>query len=100
MAAESINQPFKALFFGPFRVVTKAKEIEYALKSDLPLVRDLLKEIVSQFPKLQEYIYEGDDLSDNTSIIINGEDIKGGDGIQTVISPDDRITFFKAAGGG
>ena len=57
--------------------------------------------IIRDFPKLDEYFFDKEGkLSDNTSIIINGEDIRGLKNLDTPIKPEDRITFFKAAGGG
>jgi molybdopterin converting factor small subunit len=92
---------FKALFFGPFRMITTQKEIEYALSTSDPTIHELVTKIVHDFPKLSEYFFDKNgQLSENTSIIINGEDIRGLTGLETKIKPEDRITFFKAAGGG
>jgi molybdopterin converting factor small subunit len=99
MSASSAT--FKALFFGPFRMITKEKEIAYEIDRKDPTINDLLDQIVMEFPKLKEYFFDNSgQLSDNTSIIINGEDVRGQQGLQTKIVPTDRITFFKAAGGG
>lgn len=96
-----MSATFKALFFGPFRMITVQKEIEYSLSSPDPTIHELVAKIVDDFPKLSEYFFEKTgQLSDNTSIIINGEDIRGLTGLSTKIKPEDRITFFKAAGGG
>ena len=102
MSAESeeLNNIFKALFFGPFWAITKKKEIHYSLEENSHTIHQLILKIITDFPKLEEYFFEGDIIADNTSIIINGEDIRGGVGLDTIISPNDRITFFKAAGGG
>ena len=102
MSAESeeLNNTFKALFFGPFWAITKKKEIHYRLEGNSHSIHQLIKKIIIDFPLLDEYFFEEDNIADNTSIIINGEDIRGGVGLDTIISPSDRITFFKAAGGG
>ena len=102
MSAESeeLNNTFKALFFGPFWAITKKKEILYSIEGNSHTIHQLILKIITDFPKLEEYFFEGDNIADNTSIIINGEDIRGGVGLDTIISPNDRITFFKAAGGG
>jgi sulfur-carrier protein len=94
------SKEYKALFFGPFRVITKQKEIVYKFEKDAPIISDMLDQIVDSYPELNEFLFHDNEISDNTSIIINGEDIKGGDGLKTEIKPEDRITFFKAAGGG
>jgi molybdopterin converting factor small subunit len=91
---------YKALFFGPFRVIVQLKEKEYVLDAETPTIHDLLKKIITDYPQLEEYFFQENQISENTSIIINGEDVRGGDGLKTVIKPEDRITFFKAAGGG
>ena len=98
--SEELNNIFKALFFGPFWAITKKKEIHYSLEENSHTIHQLILKIITDFPKLEEYFFEGDIIADNTSIIINGEDIRGGVGLDTIISPNDRITFFKAAGGG
>lgn len=91
---------YKALFFGPFRMIVQLKEKEYTFPAKNPTIHDMVNQIIQEFPKMKEYIFEGDQISENTSIIINGEDVRGGEGLKTVIHPEDRITFFKAAGGG
>ena len=102
MSAESgeLNNFYKALFFGPFWAITKKKEIQYSIEGNSHTIHQLILKIITDFPKLEEYFFEEDNIADNTSIIINGEDIRGGVGLDTIISPNDRITFFKAAGGG
>jgi molybdopterin converting factor small subunit len=92
---------FSPLFFGPFRVITHQKQIDYDIPEEIPLVNHLITLIIKDFPQLKEYFFDKNgNLEANTAIIINGEDIRGGDGLNTKISPKDRITFFKAAGGG
>ena len=91
---------FKALMFGPFREAVKQKELVYTFAKPNPTVRDLLDRLVRDYPHLSEYLYEGQELSENTNIIINGEDVRGLGGFDLEIHPEDRITFFKAAGGG
>jgi molybdopterin converting factor small subunit len=95
------QQTFTALFFGPFRMITKNKEIKYSIDNETPIIQNLIDSIVKDFPQLKEFFFDNKgNISDNTSVIINGEDIRGGQGLQTKITPKDRITFFKAAGGG
>lgn len=94
-------QVYTGLFFGPFRMITKAKELKYELSKEKPTVNDLVERIVVDFPELKEYFYDNSGSTENsTAIIINGEDIRGSNGFDTIILPTDRITFFKAAGGG
>jgi len=97
---EELNITYKALFFGPFWAITNKKVIHYSLEGNSHTIHQLIKKIIKDFPKLDEYFFEKDNIAENTSIIINGEDIRGGVGLDTIISPNDRITFFKAAGGG
>ena len=94
-------QVFTGLFFGPFRTITKAKELKYELSKENPTVTDLVERIVVDFPELKEYFFDdAGSMENSTAIIINGEDIRGTNGYNTKILPTDRITFFKAAGGG
>ncbi|MHA1719123.1 MAG: MoaD/ThiS family protein [Promethearchaeota archaeon] len=97
---EQEKSTYKAIFFGPFWAITNKKEILYEIEGRNHTIHQMILQIIKDFPKLEEYFFEGDNIADNTSIIINGEDVRGGDGLNTIISPDDRITFFKAAGGG
>jgi molybdopterin converting factor small subunit len=96
-----MSTTFKALFFGPFRMITEQKEIAYTLSVPNSTINELVQQIIRDFPKLNDYFFTPDGrLSENTSIIVNGEDVRGLDGLATKIRPEDRITFFKAAGGG
>ena len=98
--SEELNYSYKALFFGPFWAITNKKEIHYSLEGNSHTIHQLILKIIKEFPKLDEYFFEDDNIAENTSIIINGEDIRGGVGLDTIIPPNDRITLFKAAGGG
>ena len=96
-----MEQVYTASFFGPFRMVTKQKEIQYSMEKEDPSITDLVTLIVEQFPELNEYIFDKSGNPENgTAIIINGEDIRGSANMETKIQPNDRIAFFKAAGGG
>jgi molybdopterin converting factor small subunit len=96
-----MESTYTASFYGPFRMITKQKDIQYAIDKEEPTLQDLLTVIIEQFPDLYDYIYDKSGNPENgTAIIINGEDIRETERMQTKIQPTDRIAFFKAAGGG
>ena len=93
-------EEYRALFFGPFRLITVKKEINFTVSNENPNIKDLIDEIIAQFPKIHDLYYEAGLFSQSVNCIINGEDIRTHNNLETLLSTTDRITFFKAAGGG
>jgi hypothetical protein len=53
-------------------------------------VTESLKELVARFPGLRRMILDGDDISGNLTVILNGQNIQG-DFRQIAIKPGDEI---------
>lgn len=88
-------------FFSNFRTIANTKSKEYDFDLEEITIRDLLERVAKDYPDMDSYIFNRDrSISDSTSVLINGEDIRGLDNDKTLISESDRITIFKAVGGG
>jgi molybdopterin synthase sulfur carrier subunit len=88
-------------FFATLRQIVGQKTVEISI-DDGSTVRQLVEEIVSCHPALKrEIIDEQGDLYGHVHVIINGRDFNFLDqGIETVITSDDRVSVFPAIGGG
>jgi MoaD family protein len=88
-------------FFSNFRTIANTKSKEYDFDLDEVTVRDLLERVAKDYPEMEPFIFNRDrSISDSTSVLVNGEDIRGLENDKTVLSESDRITMFKAVGGG
>ncbi len=88
-------------FFSNFRTIANTKEKTYSFSQDDVMILDLMKEVIKDFPEMDEYIFDEPEVfSESTSILVNGEDVRGLQHNETPVTPEDRITIFKAVGGG
>ncbi|SRR6056297_1115809 len=95
------KEKYMARFFGPFRIVTNTKMEEFKLDHKKKItIKDLIGKIIEKYDELKDSFYINGELNNNVNIVINGEDIRSGNGLDTEIHRDDRITFFKGVGGG
>jgi molybdopterin converting factor small subunit len=89
-----------ANLFGPFYSRTRTKSVKYIISKDTPTIRDLVEKIIQQFPNIEEFIFDGTELAENTMIVKNGDIIGGDHWLDEKISPNDRISFFQGQHGG
>ncbi len=94
------NPIFLARYFGPFRIATNIKQEEFLIEETEVTIKHLIDQIISKYEDLQESFYIGSHLNNNVNVVINGEDIRSLQGLDTIITPKDRITFFKGVAGG
>ena len=88
-------------FFATLREIVGQKTVEISIDEG-STVRQLVEEIVRRYPALKrEIIDEQGDLYGHVHVIINGRDFNFLDqGIEAVITSDDRVSVFPAIGGG
>lgn len=96
----SVTAKYVANLFGPFYSRTNSKSVEYQLLSESATIKDLVEKIIEQFPTIRDFIYDGDDLAENTMIVMNGDIVGGENWFETKITPEDRISFFQGQHGG
>lgn len=94
------NSTIVANLFGPFYSRTQTKCVKYNVETLTPTIRDLVEKIIEQFPHIKEFIFDGENLAENTMIVKNGDIIGGDDWLNIKISPEDRISFFQGQHGG
>jgi molybdopterin converting factor small subunit len=92
---------YTVLLFGPLRELAKVKSAAYELPGDSTPVRALVDKVLVDFPQMKPYLVEDNgDLSANVNIVVDGNDIRSLQTLETVVKPACRIAMFKAAGGG
>lgn len=88
----------KVKFFASIREYTKTKEIEADF---CPTLYELLIHLCSIFgSSFSRKIFNGDKISDEIIIMINGRNIVYLQGINTVLSMEDEISIFPVIAGG
>jgi len=73
------------------------------LTLDLPegaTVLDLARRLEEMYPKLRGRLVQGDRLSDEPRVLVNGRNIEWLEREKTVLRDGDRVAFFPPAAGG
>ena len=64
-------------------------------------VQGLLEELESTYPKLRTKLRdEAGELRRYIRVFVNGEDVRNGDGIRTVLRPSDQVELLHSTAGG
>jgi molybdopterin converting factor small subunit len=64
-------------------------------------VTELLAALATRYPSLKFHLLDSDgNLRRHFTVFVNGEHIRELNGLDTVLSPDDKITLLASAAGG
>ncbi len=63
-------------------------------------VEQALSDLTTQYPDLQQHLFEGRELRSFVNIYLNKEDIRYGDGVQTSVDQDDTLMIIPSIAGG
>ena len=63
-------------------------------------VEQALSDLTTQYPDLQQHLFEGRKLRSFVNIYLNKEDIRYGDGVQTSVDQDDTLMIIPSIAGG
>jgi sulfur-carrier protein len=63
-------------------------------------VRDLLDDMMSQFPALRRQIVEDDDLAPFVNVYVEGEDVRTREGLDTEVREGSTVILLPAMAGG
>ena len=91
---------FTLNLYGPLYAMTGKKAVQYALSESIPTIHDLLTALFNEYPDLHAIVFDGDNLAEYMSIVINGTILGGTGWKSTTISPSDRVSLFKGESGG
>lgn len=82
-------------FFGVFRSITGKSRLVIKFR-DTVLLREIIKEIVEQMPKLKRTLIDPDleDPRPNTLIMVNGKEISVLNGLETMLKDGDEVVFI------
>ena len=88
----------KIEFFATIRELTGEKKITIEKTS---AVSDLLRLLLQRYgAPLREKIFDGEELSDEITILVNGMHIASTGGLGTPLSDGDEVAIFPIVGGG
>jgi molybdopterin synthase sulfur carrier subunit len=73
-------------------------EREIAAEGDT--VRDLLDDLMGQFPTLRRQLVEDGDLAPFVNVYVEGEDVRTLEGLETEVRPGSTVTLLPAMAGG
>jgi molybdopterin synthase sulfur carrier subunit len=86
--------------YATLRDLVSAKAIELDVRESTD-VRRLLRQASSTYPALGAKLWdEQDDLNKSIQVLVNGRAIAFLDGLDTLVSPEDRVDLFPPVGGG
>jgi molybdopterin converting factor small subunit len=63
-------------------------------------VRDLLDDLMGQFPTLRRQLVEDGDLASFVNVYVEGEDVRTLEGLETEVRPGSTVTLLPAMAGG
>jgi molybdopterin synthase sulfur carrier subunit len=63
-------------------------------------VRDLLDDLMGQFPTLRRQLVEEGDLAPYVNVYVEGEDVRTLEGLETEVRPGSTVTLLPAMAGG
>ncbi|CUS02935.2 Sulfur carrier protein CysO [Candidatus Promineifilum breve] len=63
-------------------------------------VGEALNDLAALHPQLRTHLFEGDELRSFVNIYLNKEDVRGLQGAQTAIKPDDTLMIIPSIAGG
>ena len=63
-------------------------------------VGDALLDLTRQYPQLHNHLFEGEELRSFVNVYLNKEDVRGLQGSQTMIKPDDTLMIIPSIAGG
>ena len=63
-------------------------------------VEQALSDLTTQYPDLQQHLFEGRELRSFVNIYLNKEDIRYGDGVQTSVDQSDTLMIIPSIAGG
>jgi len=88
----------KVLFFAYIRNYTKTKEVAISGCDNL---RDLLHKLCDIYGKeFEKKVFNGEDLSEEIIVLVNGRNIHFLQGLDTPLKEEDEISIFPVVAGG
>ena len=63
-------------------------------------VRELLDDLMGQFPALRRQLLEDDDLAPFVNVYVEGEDVRTKDGLETRVADSSTVILLPAMAGG
>jgi molybdopterin synthase sulfur carrier subunit len=70
------------------------------LDVDASTIRGALSALVERYPALGARVFDGESVPPFLNVFVDGEDIRGLDGIETPVSPNATILLLPAVAGG
>jgi molybdopterin synthase sulfur carrier subunit len=86
--------------YATLRQIAATRELEISIEAGAT-VGEVLRSLVTRFPRLEEAIWNPDgSLAGHVAVILNGRDIRHLSEVDTPVSNDDRLDVFPPVGGG
>ena len=63
-------------------------------------IRDVLENLIAEYPSLRERIFDGDDLPQFLNVFIDGSDVRLLNGLDTEVSDGATVILLPAVAGG
>ncbi len=63
-------------------------------------VGQALNDLTNQYPDLRQHLYDGQKLRSFVNIYLNQEDIRYGNGVETLVQEDDTLMIIPSIAGG
>lgn len=88
----------KIKLFANFREATKQKEVEVLPKGST--VSDAIRALIDKYPNIDPLLYHDGKIKPYVNILLNGQSLKGEEGLTARIKDGDEIALFPPVSGG
>ncbi|KSW11876.1 hypothetical protein CF15_03490 [Pyrodictium occultum] len=86
-------------FFALYQEAAGAREVELEIPEDYTIL-ELARMLEEKFPKLRGQLVEGDRISEEARVLVNGRNIEWLDKEKTRLRDGDIVAFFPPVAGG
>jgi MoaD family protein len=86
-------------FFASIRNITGVKEIEWGELT--PTLGELLRLLAERYgPQFRRWVLDEERMGTSVLVLVNGEDVRHGAGLSTVLHPEDVVSILPMMAGG
>ncbi len=85
--------------FAMIREIIGSKRIDMYINDDVN-IKDVIRQLVLNYPALQEYLIKNGEINNNILLVINSDEVNKTDYKKIILKENDEISIVPPSGGG
>ncbi len=85
--------------FAMIREIIGSKRIDMSINDDVN-IKDVIRQLVLNYPALQEYLIKNGEINNNILLVINSDEVNKTDYKKIILKENDEISIVPPSGGG